>query len=297
MADKKNIVEDRIFIPPKYDFMFKAFFGSEENNFFLRHFLTAVFGMEECQLPEISFYKTEMKSSNANGKGSILDLTVKMPDGELIDVEIQLQDSGNIAERSLYYWSKLYSNTLKRGDQYDLLRRCVTINILDYPAFPCDNIVGRKCVVWDCERNEPLTDKLEMHFYELKKLTQNESGRLSQELQDWLRFLSCEEDRQFLDLRERNGIMKEAVNHLEACSSEGGFRAMFEEEKRERDRISREYLLREKAEKEGMEKGIRKAEEKNAIALLQKGVPEQIVQECLELTDEQMKEMVKKASC
>ncbi len=299
MKEKKNADVNQIFIPPKYDFMFKAFFGSQENIFFLRHFLAAVFGMDESELPEISFYRTEAERSDGNDKGSILDLCVKMQSGELVDVEIQLRNSGNIVERSLYYWSKLYGSTLKKGDDYRLLRRCVTINILDYIAFPCDNKINRKCIISDLETTEQLTDKLEMYFFELKKLTHDEGSHLSQELADWLRFLSGEEDRQFLLLKERDGVMKEAVSRLEACSSEGGFRTMFDEEKRERDRISQDNLIRDESRQEGREEGRREGEEKekqkNAIALLRRGVSEQMVQECLELTDEQMKNILETA--
>ncbi len=46
-------------------------------------------------------------------------------------------------------------------------------------------------MIRDCQRNEPLTDKLEMYFFELKKLTQDEANDLSRELLDWLQFLSC----------------------------------------------------------------------------------------------------------
>ncbi len=129
-------------------------------------------------------------------------------------------------------------------------------------------------------------------------------------------FYPAEEDRQFLALRERNSVMKEAVNHLEAYSSEEGFRRMFEEEKRERDRISREAFVRSEAAKEAKmkaakavgeaEKAVEEAKKeakeareeklKNAMALLQKGVSEQLVQECLKLTDEQMRKIVEKTT-
>ncbi len=91
---------------------------------------------------------------------------------------------------------------------------------------------------------------------------------------------------------------------------------MFEEEKRERDRISREAFVRSEAAKEAKmkaakavgeaEKAVEEAKKeakeareeklKNAMALLQKGVSEQLVQECLKLTDEQMRKIVEKTT-
>ncbi|MNI55089.1 PD-(D/E)XK nuclease family transposase [compost metagenome] len=51
---------------------------------------------------------------------------------ELIDIEMQLFNKYDIEKRTLFYWSKRYASQLSEGDKYPELKKCVTINILNY---------------------------------------------------------------------------------------------------------------------------------------------------------------------
>ena len=37
-----------------------------------------------------------------------------------------------MAKRTMFYWSKMYSGPIKPGDTYDKLKKCITINIVDF---------------------------------------------------------------------------------------------------------------------------------------------------------------------
>ncbi len=37
-----------------------------------------------------------------------------------------------MAERTMFYWSKMYTSQIKPGDTYDKLKKCLTINIVDF---------------------------------------------------------------------------------------------------------------------------------------------------------------------
>ena len=43
-----------------------------------------------------------------------------------IDVEIQILPTEYMAERTMFYWSKMYSAQIKPGDTYDKLKKFVT---------------------------------------------------------------------------------------------------------------------------------------------------------------------------
>ena len=50
-------------------------------------------------------------------KLGILDLRTELEGGTLCNVEIQLTDKGNIIDRILYYWSRVFNQQLKTGGQ------------------------------------------------------------------------------------------------------------------------------------------------------------------------------------
>lgn len=45
---------------------------------------------------------------------------------------MQLFNKYDIEKRTLFYWSKRYSSQLHEGEKYQELKKCVTINILNY---------------------------------------------------------------------------------------------------------------------------------------------------------------------
>ena len=48
------------------------------------------------------------------------------------NIEIQLQPHQYENERILYYWADTYRRQLKRGDEYGILNRTISIVILDH---------------------------------------------------------------------------------------------------------------------------------------------------------------------
>jgi predicted transposase/invertase (TIGR01784 family) len=271
-------MEEVKYIPAKMDFMFKAIFGSEARTELLRSFLAAVFSIEKDDLPEIQINKNELEVESEDEKRSILDLCVRMNNGVLIDVEIQLRDAGNIVDRSLLYWSKMYARGHKRTVDYAELKKCVTINILDYPAFPCDNKVHRVHIVCDSETKEQASDKVELHFIELKKLPYAGDG-ISEALADWLLFLSAERQEDIEKLKNKSPELMAAVSTLVYISREEEYQKMFAREKYENDRISRDNLMR----REGRDEEKRDL----AKAFFREGVPRETIKRALGITDDE----------
>ena len=65
-------------------------------------------------------------------KLGILDLRTELEGGTLCNVEIQLTDKGNIIDRILYYWSRVFNQQLKTGGQYQELHKTIAILIIDF---------------------------------------------------------------------------------------------------------------------------------------------------------------------
>ena len=65
-------------------------------------------------------------------KIGILDVRAII-DGKInCDIEVQVVDQRNIEKRILFYWSKLYIDSIKEGNDYNKLKKTIIVLILDY---------------------------------------------------------------------------------------------------------------------------------------------------------------------
>jgi predicted transposase/invertase (TIGR01784 family) len=76
---------------------------------------------------------------NEDKKG-ILDVRVKTQDGRQINIEIQILPTEFMPERTLFYWSKMFTSQIHSGEGYELLKKCITINIVDFDCTPLKQV-------------------------------------------------------------------------------------------------------------------------------------------------------------
>ena len=100
-------------ISPKLDLVFKKIFGDKKNSDILSDFLSAVLGVTNIESIEI--LDNEMISDVFVEKFSRLDLRINLNGNTSINVEIQVKNYENYKDRTLFYWSKLYTQGFKEG--------------------------------------------------------------------------------------------------------------------------------------------------------------------------------------
>lgn len=76
--------------------------------------------------------KLELEKNHIEEKLGIIDILAKTDKGEVINIEVQLCNEYNITKRTLFYWSKPYSSSIKKGQDYEVLQKVITINILNF---------------------------------------------------------------------------------------------------------------------------------------------------------------------
>ncbi len=117
----------------------------------------------------------ELAPEYLDQKFSRLDLKLDV-DGRIVNIEMQVNRETDFKERTLFYWSKLYSEELKTGDEYAELKQTICINIINFDLFGCEDYHSHFKVM-ENERHEILTDKFAIHFFELKKLNKYKKNR------------------------------------------------------------------------------------------------------------------------
>ncbi len=122
---------------PPGDFVFKRIFGAEANHDILGSFLNAVF--ENAGQPlatQVELLNPFLEKDALTDKMSVLDIKARMETGTLINIEIWVRNEQNMAQRSWYYWAKLFEEQLRQGHVYQELHKTVTINVLSFVMMP-----------------------------------------------------------------------------------------------------------------------------------------------------------------
>ena len=133
---KVKVIDENFIMSPKYDFVFKYIFGNEKHKDLLIALLSDVLGLPEEEFAEIQIINSELLKQFKEDKKGILDIRVNTKAGGQIDIEIQILPTQYMAERTLFYWSKMYTSQIQPGNTYDMLKKCVTINIV--PKIPTE---------------------------------------------------------------------------------------------------------------------------------------------------------------
>jgi predicted transposase/invertase (TIGR01784 family) len=214
------------------DTVFKMLFVTHQG--ILKHFIAAVLGIAGEDITEFYITNDEIPPDSLGDKFCRLDINM-VADGVRINLEVQVLNEGDYPERSLYHWAREYSSALSTGGSYAQLPRVVIISILDESIFDCTAYHSEYRPL-EVTRHTPLSDRMEMHYFEIRKLPgEVEKGNELQLLLSLFR-AKTEEDLQKLEAMEV-AIVKQAI---------GAYREIVVSSKfKELERLRREALSNE----------------------------------------------------
>jgi predicted transposase/invertase (TIGR01784 family) len=131
-----------------------------------------------------------------------MDLNMEV-DGKLINVEMQYGRDSTFNDRAVFNWSKLFSGELKSGNDYSKLKPSISVNILDFVMF--ENFKGfhSDFTVMERTRYEVLTEKCDIHFFELPKISKKVNKDDITEL--WLQLINAETEEE-LEMLSQTGV-------------------------------------------------------------------------------------------
>ena len=270
-------------LSPKLDVIFQALFGEEGAERITKGFLESILKekIEKIDLSKNPILRREFKDH----KLGVLDILAEINNQEKVNIELQISNMDNIIERILYYWSRLYSRQMKKGENYKELSKTVVILITNFEIKEIKEIEEldyyTKWQIMEINNRIILTEKLEIYIIELPKIIGKEQKE--DKLLDWLYFIDNPKSERVARSMEENEDIKEAVEKLNRIS---------EDEKMQRIADLREKaILDEKAiyskgRNDGKEEGIKEI----AKNLLKKGMAKE---EVAEITKLEMEEIVK----
>jgi predicted transposase/invertase (TIGR01784 family) len=154
------------------DYAFKRLFGREDTKDILASLLSAILEVP-IEPDELTLIHTEITPEFLADKASFLDIHVRQSaHHEKMIVEMQARDEHNLERRTLHYWSRSFSEELKKGQDYSELPRVIHIAIVNFDVFDWGDATKFHGVFQVRERSDMtlFSDALEIHIIELPKM-------------------------------------------------------------------------------------------------------------------------------
>jgi len=219
----------------------------------------------------------------ANQKTSIVDVKAKDEKGKTYDIEMQLVDAMGFTDRVLYYWSKIYSSMLNRGDIYEQLRPVISIVVTRFELFP--QLTDLHNVFTLSAEKDPavlFSDQIEIHSLELIDTKLERLVREAEDLhgnqfqlQNWMEYLrngnrKTEAEMDTL-ICTTPGLGETHARYTQFTEDDELRELAFAREKYERDHLARLTLAERKGREEGLHLGIAKGREEGLHLGIAKG--------------------------
>ncbi|MDR1291963.1 MAG: Rpn family recombination-promoting nuclease/putative transposase [Clostridiales Family XIII bacterium] len=152
-----------------YDTLFKLLFVKYPD--LLKRLVAATLGIAVGSISEFVITNPEIPPEAIGDKFCRLDINMVV-DGSRVNLEVQVENEGDYPERSLYYWARGYSSSLLEGKTYSELPRVIIISILDESVFDCKEYHSEFRPL-EVNRHEVLSDRMAMHYFEIRKLPED----------------------------------------------------------------------------------------------------------------------------
>ena len=299
---ENNTKEGVKLLKPKNDIVFQSLFN-QNNEKITKAFVQAL--IEQKVEKIVINQDKELLRERPDDKLGILDLQVDVNDNEKIDVEIQLIEKENFADRLLFYFSKMYGREIKRGDAYNKAKRVVLIAIIDFKLALTETITEIETEWKLREKNRPeltLTNSIEIRIIEFDKVRKFYGKNKDNKKAQWMLFLDDPNSKEVREIMEKNEEIKEATVVVKQMS---------EDEKMQRLAFLREKAILDEKEivetatnkglREGMEKGLAKGIEQGekrksteiAKELLKENMPIEKIAKITKLSKEEIEQLRK----
>ena len=305
MKNKNTEKKEFKLLNPKTDIVFQMLFSSA-NEEVTKGLISALIDKEITNI-ELEINK-QLLGKRIDDKIGVVDLRARLNNNIECEIEMQMIYSENFIPRLLFYWSKIYSNQLKKAQKYNELNKVISIAIINEDIKEFQDLKAHSKWQIREEKNtyKILTDKLEIHIITIpkaiKEYKENKKNKENKLLQ-WMMFLNEPECVEVDEIMKENREIKEAKVTLRELSEDEENQRIAE--LREKHILDTQDIYEtglneglKKGEKIGEKKGETKgkieAKRKIAKKLLDKEIPIEQIIEITELTKEEILEIKNK---
>lgn len=188
-------------------------------------------------------------------KETIMDIKAETDSGEELDIEMQTGKLTFYPDRALFYGGRLVNSSLLKSEEYDKMKKSIVVSIINGTMFPelagCHNIFNVR------EKNTGLllSDKLEFHFIELSKVSDEKPIEFLSEIEMLAAYIKYASD------EDKQSYIEKILSAEDITMTENVYRKLTQDEiEYERMEARMKYRLQyntdvSQARKEGIKEG------------------------------------------
>ena len=228
-------------LSPMSDIIFKLLMGTENSKEILTDFLLAVLNLSPNEYDEITIQNPFLLQEYKGDKLGILDVKLKLKSSKILNIEVQVDPMPFMESRILFYVSKLITEQIGESDQYEKIKRVISIIITGHPLIKQSEKYHHHFGLYDIESKILLTDALEIHTLEVPKARSINEDTEKADLLDWMKFFDVKTEEELNMLAQKSPAMRRATLRLLELSADEKARQLYEARlKEQRDSYARE---------------------------------------------------------
>ncbi|MCR4567857.1 MAG: Rpn family recombination-promoting nuclease/putative transposase [Pseudobutyrivibrio sp.] len=255
-----------LFVPMTNDYLFKMIL--QRNNLVLKELVQDLLHMETGSIESISITNPIHYGDAINEKTVILDIEAILNDTSIVNLEMQVINEHDWAERSIYYACEVYQN-LNKGDSYLCVKPIHQIGILNFTLFDDMPELYSKYMVMNTKNHNVYSDKFQIYVLDLKQIELASEEDKKFRIDKWAKVFKSTKWEELHMLAKDMPIIDEASKTVYELSEENQvrleMRARQDAIRRANDRIIYEQRLKDSI----AEKDARIAELEKQLAELQ----------------------------
>jgi predicted transposase/invertase (TIGR01784 family) len=244
-------------LPVCTDYVFKNVFGKASHKRALISLLNSILEGHPV-IRDITIENSEIPRDFKKGKSVGLDIRATADDETKLQIDVQCQDDGCVANRSVFYQAKMQKNELNASEEYDDLPNIISIWLVNYDETKRKYHTHEAVYTFKktpLDLPEIATDKFRIFIVELPKVDINHV-KVSDIFKVWVYFLRNPEKipAEFLTIPE----VEEAMNELKYVSQDPKVRQGYNDYiKWQNDQINARSHAFNKGKREGRMEGVR----------------------------------------
>jgi predicted transposase/invertase (TIGR01784 family) len=258
------------------DYLFRALLQKRRD--ILKGLLCALLSLKPEEIKDLNILNPIILGESISDKRPVLDISLCMNDNTLIDIEMQVRDLNDWANRSLYYLCKEISNGLQKNEDYSDMKKAVQIGILDFALFPeRKHELYSEFLFMNRHTHEIYNDSARIFVLCLPYLKNCTEAEKKDPVYDFARLFAATTWEELTMLAEENDAMKNVHVVLKELTDNEKIQQQLEiEERYERDMSAATRLGREEGREEGKEEGMKNELSLN-LSLINAGRTDDIV--------------------
>jgi predicted transposase/invertase (TIGR01784 family) len=289
MSIKKRPAAPLQLLPLKNDFVFKLVFGDQRRVALLTEFLQAVLDLPVDEYKKVTIVDPNVKKEYSKDKAGVLDVKIHTKTGNVIDVEIQIEPEVPLEKRIIYYQSKMIAEQISEGNDYDVIKKVISIIITDFALIPNSPAYHHRFRFYDSVNAVELTDIQEINVLELPKLPSKSDAT---DLFDWMLLIRAKNEEDYKMLVKKKPVFEKVVAIVKQLSADE--QARMEYDQHELWRMDYAASIRN-ADRNGYARGQAKGEVERSITIARnmkaKGLDISLIAEMTELSPAQIKKL------